>query len=180
MLQQLVTLKMVKKLFLVRHAQASETEQGSKDFDRFLTRNGQREAVHAGLFLKRHDKKPDLIVASNARRALATATIIAEQLDYPVEEILEEPEMYEASVRILLRIINELDVNCQQVMLVGHNPGLSYLAELLTDDLVGNMLPGSLAEIHFSGDSWKEVSQRTGSLVLYKSPQEMEAEEHES
>ncbi len=168
---------MVKKLFLARHAQASETEPGVKDIDRFLTRNGQREAMYVGMYMKKHGIIPDLIVASSAQRALTTAKIMAEQLEYPVEEILEEPEMYEASVRIFLRIINELDVNCQQVMMVGHNPTVTYLAELLTGAVIGNVDPGGLVEIHFSSDSWKEVSQHTGTLIQYKTPAQIEHED---
>ena len=171
---------MVKKLFLVRHAQASETEAGGKDVNRFLTRSGQREAVYLGMYLKKNEKIPDQIISSSADRAFTTAKIVAEQLAYPLDEIIEDPDMYEASVRIFLRIINELDVNCQQVMMVGHNPTISYLAELLTGEVVDNMATGSIVEIHFPHDSWKEVSQHTGSLRLYKTPAQMEQEVHPS
>ena len=170
---------MVKKLFLARHAQASETEPGIKDIDRFLTRTGQREAMYVGMFMKKHDIIPDLIISSTAQRAMTTAKIVAEQLKYPVEEILEEPEMYEASVRIFLRMINELDVNCQQVMMVGHNPTVTYLAELLTGAVIGNIEPGGVVEIHFANDSWKEVSQHTGTLIQYKTPAQIENEDTE-
>ncbi len=169
---------MVKKLFLVRHAQAAESEQGMKDIERYLTRSGMREAVHTGMYLKRHKLTPDLIISSSALRAASTSQIIAEQLKYNQEEILVEPELYEASVRILLKIINELDVNCQSVLLVAHNPSISYFGELLTKEPIGSMETGSLVEVHFPMDSWKEVSQNTGKFIRYVTPAEIEAEEN--
>jgi len=121
---------------------------------------------------------PNLMVTSAAVRAFQTAQIIAEQIRYPAEEIQEDPELYDASVRIFLRIVNELDVNCQSVLFVGHNPTVSYMAELLTGETVGNMEPGSLVEIHFPMDSWKEVSQNTGELIRYITPGQIEEDEH--
>ncbi|WOK04788.1 histidine phosphatase family protein [Imperialibacter roseus] len=169
---------MVKKLLIVRHAESGETDHGSKDIERYLTRSGQREAVHTGMYIKRHDLIPNLMVTSAAVRAFQTAQIIAEQIKYPAEEIQEDPELYDASVRIFLRIVNELDVNCQSVLFVGHNPTVSYMAELLTGETVGNMEPGSLVEIHFPMDSWKEVSQNTGKLIQYITPGQIEEDEH--
>lgn len=169
---------MVKKLMIARHAQAGEAQQGSKDIERHLTRVGQREAVHVGMYLKRHDLIPNLIITSTAIRAQFTAQIIAEQIKYPQEEIQEEPDVYEASVRILLRLINELDVNCQSVLIVGHNPSVSYLAELITGEAIGNMETGSFVEIHFPMDSWKEVSQNTGKLIQYVTAGQIDSDEH--
>jgi len=130
------------------------------------------------MFLKRHDLIPQLIVTSSAVRAFQTAQIIAEQIKYPSEEIQEDPELYDASVRIFLRMINELDVNCQSVLFVGHNPTVSYMAELLTGEAIGNMVPGSVVEIHFPMDSWKEVSQNNGKLIQYITPSQVEEDEH--
>ncbi len=169
---------MVKKLFIVRHAQSGEADQGTKDIERYLTRSGQREAVHTGMYLKRHGLIPELIISSAAIRAFQTSQIIAEQIQYPAEEIHEDLDLYDASVRIFLRLINELDVNCQSVLFVGHNPTVSYMAELLTGEAIGNMETGSLVEIHFPMDSWKEVSQHTGKLVQYITPNQIEEDEH--
>lgn len=169
---------MVKKLWLVRHAQAGDAEQDQKDVDRALTRAGYREAVHTGMYLKRHNLIPDLLVSSHAARAITTARIIAEQIKYPDDEIHEEPDLYDASVRIFLRILNELDVNCQNVLFVAHNPTVSYLAELLSGEPIGNMETGSFVEIHFPMDSWKEVSQGSGDFVQYVTPTAIEEDEH--
>ena len=130
------------------------------------------------MYLKRHDLIPNLIIASSAIRAQFTAQIIAEQIKYPYEEIHEDPDVYEASVRILLRLINDLDVNCQSVLIVGHNPSVSYLAELLTGEAIGTMETGSFVEIHFPMDSWKEVSQNTGKLIQYITAGEIDIDEH--
>ena len=99
---------MSRTLYLVRHAQAESANSGQKDLERRLTSEGVRDANHLGMFLANSQINPDLIMVSPASRAWDTAEILAEQMKYGVDKIKKEDELYEAPIRILLRIINEL------------------------------------------------------------------------
>ena len=60
----IIVKQMIKKLFIVRHAQAKEATYGQKDFDRELTPDGLRDALHLGAFFKNELIIPDTILWS--------------------------------------------------------------------------------------------------------------------
>ncbi|MEQ9427061.1 MAG: histidine phosphatase family protein [Cyclobacteriaceae bacterium] len=160
---------MVKKLYLVRHATAEETQSGFKDIDRNLNATGLRDANRLGNFLASNQIMPDMVISSDAIRAQQTAQVIAEQIKFTFSKIKVDADIYEASVRTLLRVINEFE-NGDEVLLVAHNPGITFLAEYLTGENVGNMAPGSLTVIKLQANSWKEISEKTGSLESIRHP----------
>src|SRR5688572_16463610 len=120
---------MVKSLVLVRHAQAEPYSPAIKDEERELTATGVADASRMGKYLLSLLVSPDLIVASPAHRTTTTAHLLAEQLGYDSSKIHIEPTLYESSMRNLMAVVNGLDEKYSQVMIVSHNPTLTYLAE---------------------------------------------------
>src|SRR4051794_29220568 len=120
---------MTKNLILLRHAKSDWSDPGQKDFDRDLNSRGRLDAPRMGKKLCEMDVKPDLIIASPALRARLTAEFVSEQLRYDVDKIDFREEIYEASLRSLLNVINGLDDTYNKVMIVGHNPTFTYIAE---------------------------------------------------
>ena len=161
--------KMVKNLFLVRHAEAIKSGPGEKDFDRELTANGVHEASKIGRKLFEKGIKIDMLVSSNAIRSASTAQLIAEQIKFNTSQILFEKDVYEASVRSLLNLINETEDRIQQLMIVGHNPVMSYLTEYLTGGQIDGFPAGGVAAIELSG-SWKEVTGSGGRMIFFEMP----------
>src|SRR3954471_12470366 len=100
---------MAKKLFLTRHAKSDWSVQGQKDFDRDLNSRGRVDAPRMGKKLDEMGVKPDLIISSPALRAKLTTEFIAEQLRYNDGNIQFNEEVYEASLRTLLSIINNIE-----------------------------------------------------------------------
>ena len=82
----------MKTLYLVRHAKSSWKFPELRDFDRPLNGRGKRNAPDMGKRLKVMGILPDLLIASPANRALTTARKIAENIGYPVEDILENDD----------------------------------------------------------------------------------------
>lgn len=163
-------LLMKKTVFLVRHAQAAEPEIDQKDIARPLTPAGMRDAGLMGRYLFQNYENPNLILSSTAARAQTTAEMIAEQLKYDASGIRFDEDLYEASVRTLLRIINEVPDQYHSILIVAHNPSITYLAEYLSKSDVPNMYPGSVCILEFEDLHWKEVSEGTGYFKLYESP----------
>lgn len=160
----------MKYLYLLRHAKAEKTTTGQHDFDRMLLRSGHADAHMMGRKLRDLAVKPDLIISSMAIRAKQTAELIAEQLKYKLTTILYDEEIYESSVRILLRIIDMLENKYTNVMIIGHDPTISYMAEHLTKEEIGNIPVCGVVKIIFDITTWKEVSAGTGSLEWFKYP----------
>ncbi|MEX2234862.1 MAG: phosphohistidine phosphatase SixA [Cyclobacteriaceae bacterium] len=164
---------MPKHLYLFRHAEAAAKESRQEDKARELAQAGLKDSLHMGAWFREQNFHFDLLASSSAVRAEQTATLAAEGMKLENPKILLEDVLYEASVRQFLDYINNIEDAYHHVLIVGHNPVISYLAEYLTKADVGDMAAGSVAIIKFSKNSWKEVSEASGQLVRYTTPEEV-------
>ncbi len=160
----------VKQLYLLRHAQTLEKRQEEKDIDRMLTPVGFQNANRMGMNLKNKKVQPDIVICSAAIRTQQTAESIAEHVSYDSAKIHINSEVYDASIRTLLSVVNNLKNEWKTVVLIGHNPSISYLSEYITGEAVGNMSTCGLVSIKFKLDSWKEVSEGNGDFQFYEYP----------
>lgn len=155
---------MFKDLFLIRHAESSHPPNVN-DFDRPLSETGHREAHIMSLTLKQYKRAlSGLLISSPAKRALDTAKIFTKTFNRSVHLIQPENMIYEATVSSLLSIINHLPEDKNEVVLFGHNPGISELAGYLSESTIGSMPTAGIIHIQFSIDSWKLVSKGLGEI----------------
>lgn len=161
---------MSKKLYLLRHASALEKQSDQKDLERDLNSTGFQNATRMGMKLVQDKVKFDIIISSQATRALTTATLIAEQIQYDPARIHVNESVYEASVRTLLQTINQFKPEWKTVLLVGHNPSISYLAELLTKHEIGELTSCGLVKMECLVKKWEEVSEGTANFLSYEHP----------
>jgi phosphohistidine phosphatase len=156
---------MPKELLLIRHAKSDWSISGQKDIDRQLNSRGLFTAPKVGRWLAEKGVRPDAIYSSTASRAHRTAELVAEQLGIDIASIQLEESIYEASPRNLLEFINKLNNNDNYVVVFGHNPGFTYIAEYLTGAVVENIPTCGCVLIRFDLSNWAEVSKDSGSLV---------------
>jgi phosphohistidine phosphatase len=162
---------MMRTLYLLRHAQSAEKQIGQTDKDRELTTLGMKDALLIANYIQKNHLTLDIIISSTALRAKTTAGLILDGLKMDMDKIIEDDELYEASTRTFLELIGRLDDSYTNIMCVGHNPVISYLAEYLTKAEIGDMYTAGLAIIKFKVNSWKEVKQGNGSLDNYIYPE---------
>lgn len=160
---------MNKELYLVRHAEADSTNFDIKDIERPLTSDGEIDASKLGKTMAEMLGTPDLILSSTSVRTRTTTALIAEQLGYDPVNVDFLEDLYESSTRILLRVINELDEKNNVVVIVAHNPAITYLAEYVSGAAIGNVSPSGLVHLNFKG-AWTEISQNNVNLVKYHKP----------
>jgi phosphohistidine phosphatase len=116
-------------LIVLRHAKSAWPE-GVPDLDRPLGERGSRDAPAAGRWLAGHAPPIDLALCSPARRVRQTWELASAELpDEP--PIREEPRIYFGP---LIDVVRALDVTT--ALLVGHNPDLEDLVEVLTGESV--------------------------------------------
>lgn len=156
---------MVRTLYLLRHARTEEGGYGKKDFDRGLSAEGLRQASKLGLHFKAHQVQPDFVLLSPSVRTRQTFERINEQMAVNEEDVATDEDIYEASVRTLLKSVCSLDVEVKTALVVGHNPSVSYLSEYLTGEAIGNVSPASYVQIEFNCSSWEMVSEKSGVFV---------------
>jgi len=122
----------MKRLTLVRHAAAESKHGGMSDSERPLNRTGLGEAEALGKRLLQEQLIPDLLIASSARRTRQTAEILARELGLAAHSLKIEAQLYLARAEDILRVIRAVDSNVRHLMVVGHNPGISKLASMLS------------------------------------------------
>jgi len=160
---------MPKKLYVVRHAKSDWSHEGMSDFDRPLNERGMRNAPFMADRFAEAAHAIDFILTSPANRAITTAGFFKRRLGLSEEQWDTERRIYEADANRLLSIVNGLDDASTSVMLVGHNPGLSSLVNLLTGEWVV-MSTCSIAEIEVPFNSWSMVSAGTCNLLSFDFP----------
>lgn len=152
----------MKELTLIRHAKSSWKDVDLKDHERPLSKRGERDAPVMGKRLAKRGYKPDLVVSSPAVRALKTARIIAKELGYKRKNIVVAERLYGSSTAGLLSMIRSLDQALKRVMVVGHNPELTDLANRLGGGRVHNLPTCGVARLRFDTDSWAEIENGGG------------------
>lgn len=160
------------QLTLIRHAKSSWQTSGLRDFDRPLNARGLHDAPHMGQRMHEHGLAFDRIVASPALRAISTARLIAQQLDYPEDSIDTLPPLYEASVDALLRCVQSFDPQLRCIALIAHNPGITGLCNFLTDAGIGDLPTSAVAVIEFTVDDWQAVNRDSGTLKMLLTPKQ--------
>lgn len=157
----------------MRHAQANDKQPGETDRQRMLDRTGLQNATKMGLHFKEQDLRFDQIITSPAERAYMTALLISEQLKLEATKIHQNEVIYEASVRTLLQTVNQLKDQWDSVLLIGHNPTVTYLTEYLSKAEIGNIATCGVVQLTFDSPHWEEVSEGTGQLVTYDYPEKL-------
>ncbi len=121
----------MQEVLLMRHGHAANDADSGSDFDRPLTASGCEQAAAAARWLQQQGRIPDLIIASPALRTRQTAERVAEVVELlgPVELA---PSLYNAPAGKLIEVLEQ--VQAERVLLVGHNPGISWCWQIITGD----------------------------------------------
>jgi phosphohistidine phosphatase len=149
----------MKTLTLVRHAQAAPKSANVADFDRPLTRGGQAEANALARELLGRQVMPDLLLSSSAQRAKETTEILARGLGIPSERISYEECLYLGPPAKILRAAQSAAPQVGQLVIVGHNPGLSELAKSLAPRAgLTDLDTAAACSMTFDVQAWREIS----------------------
>jgi phosphohistidine phosphatase len=123
----------MRQLTLLRHGDALPSARGGRDFDRPLSDRGVLEVRGAARAIAAGMPRPDLILASSARRTTETAELV-QATAWPDAPLLTEAALYCATADALLEVLRGLGDGFASVLLVGHNPGISEACSRLAGD----------------------------------------------
>jgi len=160
----------MRRLTILRHAKSSWDNRGLSDFDRPLNQRGERDAPHMGSRLRERGSRPSLIISSDAVRAITTARTVAKEISYPMESIQPAHELYHASPdRIIDVVAYEADTHTD-VMVVGHNPGFTDLANQLGDVRIDNIPTCGVVAIDLQIENWRDLGNARGTTAWFDYP----------
>lgn len=137
------------------------------------------DAAVAGRKLADSDITLDLALCSTAIRTRETWKLAVHELAHRPKTVYEE-RVYEASPGELIAVLNETPDDSQNVVLIGHNPGVQGLAEILAGSAEGDARErmsrrgfpaAAFAVLSFTG-SWKSLEPGVATLLDYWAPSE--------
>ena len=161
----------MKHLYLVRHAKSSWSNQGQPDFERPLNDRGRRDVITMGERLK-NKIKIDVFISSSAARTNQTSLSLANSFGFDLNRVQFYDELYHASPRKMLNVINDVDDKYESLIVVGHNPGISMLCDDLCNYSV-DFPTLAIAKITFETDKWAEIFNETGALDYFDFPKNL-------
>lgn len=160
----------MKTLILIRHAKSDWDDQTISDFERPLNEKGLADAPMMADFVISKGIRPDILISSPAKRALMTCRIFAKKMSLSAGKIITEKEIYSGSVRDLLKIVNKIDDKNNTALLFGHNPDISYLANMLTGEFIDSMPTCSVVAIEFNVETWEMADAVNGKMIFFHYP----------
>lgn len=162
----------MKTVFLIRHAKSSWDDPDLRDFERPLNKRGLRDAPFMAKVLHARGVTPDGMVASPARRTWSTALFFAREMGLPEASLIREPRLYEAGPETLREVIRHLNPAWSAVFLVGHNPGLTELANHFLREYLANIPTCGIVRIDDPVDSWAEFGSSEARMTEFHYPKQ--------
>jgi len=146
----------MRELQLYRHAKAEKALPGMMDRERQLSEEGELQARYIGGLLHDLDVRPDIVLASTAERALATAKITMHASSCRAR-IVELPQLFDAEVDTYMESIRQNGDEHERIAVVGHNPVIEEFVERLVGRHI-ELKTGYLARILIDIDNWKSFT----------------------
>ncbi len=162
----------MKSIYLIRHAKSSWKDASLRDFDRPLNKRGLRDAPFMANVLKEKGIVPNAIVSSPANRAYTTAGYFAKALQIEEADIIKVEAIYEAYYSTVLSIIQQQSDAIDTLLVFGHNPAFTNLANLFTTNYIDNVPTCGIVEIAADIENWSDLNEETGKVVNFLYPKE--------
>ncbi len=169
----------MRRLLLLRHAKAAPLSNGD-DFDRELTERGRGDARKIGAWIASSGPQPNYALYSGSARTRETFELVASELrDRPTA--FEQNALYDATRALILGLLRELPAKAETCLVVGHNPGMGDVANLLTGagdeiarlQMASKYPTGALAVLAFDDLDWSGLTPRTGRLEHFVTPADL-------
>jgi len=158
---------------LIRHAKSSWKDIDASDFERGLTKKGRKHIETIGSYLKLRGVLPDHILSSCAVRTQETADLLAKKLEYDGQtEYLQE--LYFTDTETLKEILLMQDDTFDTVFVMGHNPQITDMANMLIDEHISKIPTMGVVAINFETDSWNELMHTEGKLDFFIYPKQFQ------
>jgi phosphohistidine phosphatase len=161
----------MKTLLLMRHAKSSWKEPNLQDHERPLNKRGLKDAPMMAELLCEKELIPQKILSSSAKRAESTAEILAKACHF-TNDITYLNAFYMAEPETYLNKLREMPDELERVMIIGHNPGLEGLLQILSGQ-VESLPTAAIAHLVLPINRWQDLNENIeGNLVEFWCPRD--------
>jgi phosphohistidine phosphatase len=169
-----------KTVILLRHAKSAWDDPSAADIDRPLNERGRRDAPRMGRWLVGNGLEPDQVLCSTAVRTRETWDLIAPCFR-SAPPVSYRKSLYLAEPPTLLAEIRRVPAATRTLLLLGHNPGLELLAQVLVAQgdaevraaLAEKFPTAAAAVIAFEDTTFADIAPDIGRLVAFMAPKRL-------
>lgn len=162
----------MKTVYYIRHAKSSWNNYDLQDIDRPLNSRGRSDAPMMAKKLSdlESQNRIDGILSSTSERTRETLAFFADEFEIPDSRIIFDENLYHADSVTLIEALYQLPPDMNKVMLFSHNPGITFLANLIEDDDYNNIPTCGIYKVLFQTNSWQKVDLRNASIDYFIYP----------
>ncbi|MFC5907354.1 SixA phosphatase family protein [Streptacidiphilus monticola] len=166
-----------RRIIVLRHAKADWPNV--PDHERPLADRGRKDAPAVGQWLAGSGLQPELVLCSSAQRTRETWKLAAHELPHRPRTVYED-RLYEAAPGQIIEVLQEVPEEVATVLVVGHNPGVQGLTEVLAGEFEGDALArlrgtgfptAAVAVLEFPGP-WKALEPGVARLSTFRTPKD--------
>lgn len=154
-------------LLLLRHAKAEQHH--SPDHERVLADRGRRDAAAVGQWIREQGFALDLVLCSSAVRTRQTWRYA----ELEAGDVWYDRRIYNADTDTLLDVLHEVPESAATVLLIGHAPGVPWLAAGLAssggEDLPDKYATSGLAVLRHT-HRWSGLGSNDAVLADFVTP----------
>jgi len=162
----------MKTLIMMRHAKSSWKDPNLTDHQRPLNKRGKKDAPRMGELLRKQALLPELILCSTAERARMTAKLFIKSSGFN-GEIRFLNDLYSADTKSYLKILSTLEDDFNRIMVIGHNPELEDLQEMITGKW-HRLTTAAIAVLELPIERWEDMNTKVrGTLTHLWRPKEI-------
>lgn len=163
----------VRRLVVMRHSRAVAT--APSDHERALAPRGHADAEEAGRWLASQGVVPDAALVSDALRTRETWADVARGAGWELEPDFVAA-LYAAGPDAAVDLVRETAPDVRTLVVLGHNPTMAYVAELLDDgdgdpdattELITRGFPTSALAVFAVAGPWAELTPGAGRLEAF-------------
>jgi phosphohistidine phosphatase len=147
----------MKTVYIVRHGKAIPASANVADADRLLTDTGVARTCRVALYMAESKPVIDQIISSPAERAYATALIIADKLGIPAKKVVANEKLFTGDDSDTLELLHDLDDSIKSVMIVGHNPIITMVANRFASPKLESLPTTGVVSVHLETEKWTDL-----------------------
>jgi phosphohistidine phosphatase len=167
----------MKTIYLLRHAKSSWANGNLSDKQRPLNGRGQNDAPAMGERFAARGEELDQVLSSPALRAHTTAQLFCDACGFPSRDIVVEPDLYFSGSGSIEDLILAQDDRVRALMLVFHNPDITYFANSIDYEVrIDNVPTCGLIKLVSDIAQWRDWSRDNTAFEYFDYPKNTSGE----
>ena len=147
----------MKELLFLRHAKSS-WEWSINDKDRPLQPKGMKAIAAVAKHWQDLFLSFEYIISSPANRAMHTAMILAQEINFPLNRLQLEEHLYSFDQKQIIALVKQFDNQLKKLILVGHNPAFTSAARYFSNQSLPELKTADWVHLRFNQKAWKDLT----------------------